>query len=144
MQGGEIIGGLKKIDKTNRCAARRGIYPFIKRKAMNSFFCNTSRRFWFFSRLNEDVNMYLRNGSMGDLFLTIPDVHLNQIQSQGNSGGMSEAYLASGTYVKSFYSVMTFPSACKVTANKDLHRLHHKISWNNTVPKILDDAHKKP
>ena len=56
---------------------------------------------------------------------------------------MSDAYLASGTYVKSYYSVMTFPSACKVTANKDLHRLHHKISWNNAVPKILDDTHKK-
>jgi hypothetical protein len=143
MQGGEIIGGLHKLDKINRCAARRGIYPFVKRKAMNSFFCKTSRRFWFFSRLNEDVNTYINLGNRGDLFLTIPDVHLNQIQSQVSKGGMSDAYLASGTYVKSFYSVMISPSTCKVTANKDLHRLHHKISWNNAVPKILDEVHKK-
>lgn len=143
MQGGEIIGGLHKLDKVNRCAARRGIYPFIKRKAMNSFFCKTSRRFWFFSRLNEDVNTYLSYGSKGDLFLTIPDVHLNQIQSQANAGGMSDAYLASGTYVKSFYSVMLFPSFAKVNAPKSMNRLHHKISWNNAVPKILDHTCKK-
>ena len=143
MQGGEIIRGLHKLDKVNRCAARRGIYPFIKRKAMNSFFCKSSRRFWFFSRLNEDVNTYLSYGGKGDLFLTIPDIHLNQIQTQGNEGGMSDAYLVSGTYVKSFYSVMIAPSACRVDFNKDLHRLHHKISWNNAVPKILDDTYKK-
>jgi len=136
-QGGDLIGG------GNSSAFSSQIYPFKKRKAMNSFFCKTSRRFWFFSRLNEDVNTYLRYGCTGEVFCTIPDGRLDQAQTQGTSGGMSESYIASGTYVKSFYTVMICPSCAKVTAQKAMGRLHHKISWNNAVPKILDDTHKK-
>ena len=135
IQGGDLIGGENGI--------RTGIFPFRKRKAMNSFFCKTARRFWFFSRLNEDVNTYLTRGSRGRIFLSIPDVALNQAQTQTTSGGMSDAYLASGTYVKSFYSVMITPSFAKVTAQIAMGRLHHRISWNNAIPKILDDQHKK-
>lgn len=143
LQGGELIGGVNVIDKINRCAARRGIYPFIKRKAMNSFFCKTSRRYWFFSRLNEDVNTYLGYGSRGELFLSIPDIHLNQSTTQSVSGGMSDSYISSGTYVKSFYTVMQYPSFAVVQAPHSMRRLHHKIDWNKAVPKILDDKHKK-
>lgn len=137
LQGGDLVGG-------GRCTNFvRGIFPFKKRKAMNSFFCKTSRRFWFFSRLNEDVNTYLGYGARGLLFFSIPDLVLNQAQTQATAGGMSDAYLASGTYVKSFYSVMLNPSFASVTAPQSMNRLHHKISWNNAVPKILDETHKK-
>lgn len=137
LQFGDFIGG-------GECTTvKRGHYPFKKRKAMNSFFCKTSRRFWFFSRLNEDVNTYLNLGSKGRIFLSIPEIALKQAKTQATGGGMSDAYLASGTYIKSFYSIMIAPSACRVDLNKDLHRLHHKISWNNAVPKILDDTYKK-
>jgi hypothetical protein len=142
IQGGDLIGGDSSIKK--------GIFPFKKRKAMNSFFCKTSRRFWFFSRLNEDVNTYLNLGSKGRIFFSIPEIALNQAQTQATSGGMSDAYLASGTYVKSFYSVMIAPSFAEVSVpklgsqqTKTIRRIHHKISWNNAVPKILDDSHKK-
>ena len=142
IQGGDLVGGKDNLDK--------GLYPFKKRKAMNSFFCKTSRRFWFFSRLNEDVNTYLNLGSRGRIFLSIPEIALNQAQTQATGGGMSDAYLASGTYVKSFYSVMIGPSFAKVSVpregsqqTKTIRRIHHKISWNNAVPKILDDTHKK-
>lgn len=135
IQGGDLIGGESSL--------KRGVFPFRKRKAMNSFFCKTSRRFWFFSRLNEDVNTYLSLGSRGRIFLSIPEIALNQMQTQATSGGMSEAYLASGTYVKSFYTVMLYPSYAKVTFTPSMNRLHHQISWNNAVPKILDDCHKK-
>ena len=137
MQGGDIFGG---GECTNLV---RKIFPFQKRKAMNSFFCKTSRRFWFFSRLNEDVNTYLGLGCIGFLFFTIDNIFLQQAATQATGGGMSEAYLASGTYVKSFYSVMLYPSFAKVTVPRSMSRLHHKISWNNAVPKILDDCHKK-
>jgi len=137
MQGGDIFGG-------GECTNfKRQIFPFKKRKAMNSFFCKTSRRFWFFSRLNEDVNTYMALGNRGRLFMTIPDVYLQQKQTQGNTGGMSDAYLSSGTYVKSFYTVMIGPSYCVATVSKSMSRLHHKISWNNAVPKILDESNKK-
>jgi hypothetical protein len=142
IQGGDLIGGDFSIKK--------GIFPFKKRKAMNSFFCKTSRRFWFFSRLNEDVNTYLNLGSKGRIFLSIPEIALNQAQTQATGGGMSDAYLASGTYVKSFYSVMIAPSFAKVSVpredsqqTKTIRRIHHKISWNNAVPKILDEEHRK-
>lgn len=140
IQGGDLIGGDSGIKK--------GIFPFKKRKAMNSFFCKTSRRFWFFSRLNEDVNTYLTAGSRGDVFLSIPEIALNQVQTQAATGGMSDAYIASGTYVKSMYTVMVAPSFAKVSMpitqrSKCIRRIHHKISWNNAVPKILDEAHKR-
>jgi hypothetical protein len=138
IQGGDMMGGGECTNFKNK------IFPFSKRKAMNSFFCKTSRRFWFFSRLNEDVNTYLKIGSCGMLFMTIPDFNLNQKQTQGNAGGMSDAYIASGTYVKSFYTVMICPSFAKVTITPSMQRLHHKISWNNAVPKIMDECHKKP
>lgn len=136
MQGGDMIGG-------ENSQAMKGFYPFRKRKAMNSFFCKTSRRFWFFSRLNEDVNTYLNEGKMGKVFLTIPEIQLNQAQTQATSGGMSDAYLVSGTYVKSFYTVMICPSFAKATFQPQMGRIHHKIAWNNAVPKILDECHKK-
>lgn len=137
LQGGDVMGGKNCSD------FKRLSYPFKKRKAMNSFFCKTSRRFWFFSRLNEDVNTYLALGNRGRLFFTIPQVQLTQAQTQTNSGGMSDAYLASGTYVKSFYTVMIGPSYAVATITPSMKRLHHKISWNNAVPKILDEAHRK-
>lgn len=137
MQTGDMIGG-EGSKNWERCP-----FPFKRRKAMNSFFCKTSRRFWFFSRLNEDVNTYLSLGSRGRLFFTIPDVYLQQAATQATSGGMSEAYLASGTYVKSFYTVMTGPSYAIATVTASMQRLHHKITWNNAVPKILDESYKK-
>lgn len=137
MQGGDMIGG-------EECTVFKGKhFPFKRRKAMNSFFCKTSQRFWFFSRLNEDVNTYLLRGSTGDLFFTLSELNLQQAQTQSTAGGMSEAYLASGTYVKSFYSVMICPSCVITTVPGAMQRLHHKINWSKAVPKILDDSFKK-
>ena len=138
MQSGDTIGGMDNFHKFN------SYFPFRKRKAMNSFFCKTSRRFWFFSRLNEDVNTYLGHGSIGRLFLTLPQILLQQAQTQATGGGMSDAYIASGTYVKSFYTVMICPSFARATYQGHLGRIHHKISWNNAVPKILDEGNRKP
>ena len=115
-----------------------------KRKTMNSFFCLTGRRFNFVSRLNEDVNTYMTLGMRGEIFLTINQISLNQQTTQANAGGMTEAYLSSGTYVKSFYTVMAMPSSTKIMPMGWTNpRLHHRISWNNSVPKIIDDSHKK-
>ena len=115
-----------------------------KRKTMNSFFCLTARRFNFVSRLNEDVNTYMTLGMRGEIFLTINQISLNQQTTQANAGGMTEAYLSSGTYVKSFYTVMAMPSSTKIMPMGWTNpRLHHRISWNNSVPKIIDGSHKK-
>jgi hypothetical protein len=116
----------------------------LKRKCMNSFFCSTERPFKFKGRINEDVNTYTSSASKGDLFLTIPNVSLKQTDTQSTKGGMSDIYANQGTYVKSFYSVMFSPSSVKVAMlNTERSRLHHRVSWNNAIPKILNEKHKK-
>ena len=116
----------------------------LKRKCMNSFFCSTERPFEFMGRINEDVNAYTSLGSVGDLFFTIPNVSLKQTDTQTNEGGLTDIYLSQGTYVKSFYSVLFSPSSVKVSVlNTENARLHHRVSWNNAVPKILEEKYKK-
>jgi len=115
-----------------------------KRKVMNSFFCLTDRPFRFLSRLNEDVNTYVSKGARGNIFLTLNQLSLNQKQTQTNAGGMSDAYLDSGTYVKSFYTVMYAPSCTTIRPMGPVNpRLHHKINWRCAVPKILDEKWRK-
>lgn len=132
-QGGDHIGGL-----TGRW--KKGLI----RKVMNSFFCRTDRAFQFLGRVNEDVNTYTYLGSKGELMLTTTDLMLVQLQTQSNQGGMTDLYLDSGTYLKSFYTVMYMPSAVEMremgTVNR---RLHHHVKWNNCVPMILNERYKK-
>lgn len=80
-------------------------------------------------RINEDVNTYTNLGRRGELFMTIGAVQLGQKQTQKNSGGMTELYLDSGTYVKSFYSVMYAPSCVKISLMGASHkRIHHQVT----------------
>ena len=115
-----------------------------KRKAMNSFFCSTNRRFDFFSKLNEDVNTYVNLGMRGHIFLTIGQVTLTQAATQSASGGMTETYLDNGTYVKSFYTLMYQPSSIEIRKMGITHRrIHHHIKWKKTVPMIVRESLKK-
>jgi hypothetical protein len=53
---------------------------------------------------------------------------------------MTEAYLDSGTYVKSFYTVMVAPSCTSIRIMGPIHkRLHHKINWRTAVPLIIPE-----
>jgi hypothetical protein len=134
-QGGDYIGGLDN---------GKEIYRFSKRKAMNTFICSTDRQFKFLGRINEDVNTYTYYQSIGNLFLTIPFCSITQKQTQKTSGGMTEIYLLSGTYIKSFYSIIFQPSAVKIKIMNASHkRIHHSINWNNSVPCIISDKYKK-
>lgn len=134
-QGGDFIGG---SEGSGAKAIR------TKRKVMNSFFCLTNRPFKFLSRLNEDVNTYVTIGARGGLFLTINQVALQQCETQTNAGGMSDAYLDSGTFVKSFYTVMYAPSCTQIAPMGAVNpRLHHKINWRCAVPKILFESVKR-
>lgn len=115
-----------------------------KRKAMNSFFCSIDRRFYFVSRLNEDVNTYMTLGNIGHVFMTIPFVQLNQKTTQKTAGGMTEAYKANGTYVKSFYTVIARPDCTKINLmGRTNSRLHHNIKWGHAVPCIISEKYKK-
>jgi hypothetical protein len=120
--------------------------PALRRKCMNSFICSTDRPWVMTGRMNEDVSTYVNEGRRGDLFFTVMQAQLNQKQTQTNAGGMSELYLDSGTYVKSFYSVMYAPSCVKVAVLKAFNqsgRIHHKIDWAKTAPKIIRQEFKR-
>ena len=132
-QGGDHIGGVTPNS--------------LRRKAMNSFFCSTDRRFTFVGKVNEDVNTYTSGSRRGALFLTVMTTHLKQAQTQAQSGGMTGTYLSHGTYVKSFYSVLYAPSCVKVgelVDNRSPHpRVHHMINWHRTAPLIVREDQRK-
>lgn len=133
-QGGDFIGGK---DNGNY---KKGLL----RKAMNTFFCKTDRYFQFVGRVNEDVNTYVINGVRGNLLFTVTRAAINQATTQAQKGGMTEQYLDSGTYLKSFYSVMYAPSCVSIFLMGDRRkRIHHKVNWNNCTPKILSEKWRK-
>jgi hypothetical protein len=136
-QGGDHIGGGLDIKGGQRT-------PLLRRKCMNSFFCSADKPLEFFGRVNEDVNTYTTLGRRGELFFTVIQAQLVQNQTQSNAGGMTEMYAASGTYVKSFYSVMYAPSCVKIGTIGDPrsphYRIHHKINWHATASKILRET----
>lgn len=134
-QEGDFIGG-----PNSTCGKK----ITSKRKVMNSFICSVDRPIKFLGRVNEDVNMYLQYGSIGEVLLTPMVVSLQQELTQQSKGGLTEIYLEYGTYVKSFYSVIVAPSAVTIQPMGPSHpRLHHRIDWNAAVPKILNPKHKK-
>lgn len=117
----------------------------LLRKTMNSWFCKTDRPITFIGRMNDDVNTYIVNGARGDLFLTVLAINLLQPPTQSVSGGMTELYRASGTYVKTFYTVMMAPSCVQARVLASVgYRYHHKVDWDRAVPKILAPHHRKP
>ncbi len=129
-QGGDHISG------------DRDLVARVTRKAMNSFVCDVQRPFPFMGRINEDVNAYVSLGNRGKLFFTYWTLQLNQKQTQQTTGGMTDVYLDSGTYLKSFYSVMYAPSCVKVKWLASMRRFHHSINWNNAVPKIISERYR--
>lgn len=133
-QDGDFIGGANGGNFRKK----------ILRKAMNSFFCKVDNPFQFIGAVNEDVNTYVLLGNRGKIFLTETLCSLVQEQTQKSMGGMTEAYLDFGTYVKSFYTVMLCPSCVKIrmVGSKDL-RIHHNVIWKNAVPKILNEKYRK-
>ncbi len=143
-QSGDHIGGRQSSAVKSAQA---------KRKAMNSFVCSTEKPFQFVGRINEDVNTYTSKQRKGVAFMSFMQARLTQKQTQSNSGGMTDLYLDSGTYVKSFYSVMYCPSAVVVGSlrgggtrngvDNNKPRLHHSINWNAVAPLILRDDIKK-
>lgn len=133
-QGGDFLGGVNN-----------NYIKGLMRKAMNGFFFRTDRPLEFFGKINEDVNAYVVHGARGELFFTVAKTQLVQMQTQQNPGGLTDIYLDSGTYVKSFYTVMMAPSCVTVRPMGTTdRRIHHSIKWDNAVPKIISGRYKKP
>jgi hypothetical protein len=136
-QAGEHIGGTKSFHRIH-----------FKRKAMNTFVFKVNKDkeddIKFIGRMNDDVNTYLSLGSVGKIFMQVANIAIVQTLTQKSQGGNTEAYVANGTYAKSFYSVMCAPSCCKIATIGAVNpRIHHRIKWPFAVPKILDQKLKK-
>jgi hypothetical protein len=140
-QGGDHIGGERLMGDQQMNV------PKLSRKCMNSWFCDVEKLIKFFGHMNEDVSAYVTYGHRGELFLTAHQPMLVQKPTQTTPGGMSDLYLTSGTYQKSFYTVMANPSCVQIGAMGDPrgngYRIHHKINWHKAVPKIIDQKHQK-
>jgi hypothetical protein len=135
LQSGDFVGGLKS-------SAVQDLR--LRRKAMNTFLCRVDRPFKFQGRINEDVNTYVGLGHTGHLFLSVNQVYIHQGTTQQSEGGMTDLYLNSGTYIKSFYTVLFAPSCTKVFPMGYLYpRLHHKVTWRHAVPHIIRADYRK-
>lgn len=132
-QGGDFINGIIDFKKSP-----------IARKAMNTFIFRTDRPMTFVGRMNDDVNSFLTYGSRGELILTAKDAMITQLDSQLYKGGMTDMYLLNGTYMKSMYALMMAPSCVKVQTMQTRNpRIHHRITWDHAVPKIINQSHSK-
>ena len=119
-------------------------YVSKKRKLMNCFFNKTDRPYKFHGRINEDVCAYINNGKTWDIYLTHPNISMNQPMTQTNSGGLTEIYKEGWTYIKSFYTVLFNPSAVSImTMWPTNKRIHHRIEWKHAVPVIIPERFKK-
>lgn len=133
-QGGDYIGG------ADGGFFRKG----LSRKAMNVWFMRTDRPFQYMGLTNEDTNMYVSLGGIGKLMFTVTNISVNQIQTQDNPGGLTDIYKQDGTFIKSFYSVMSRPDCVKVAAMGDHYmRMHHNVEWDYCVPKIINEKWRK-
>lgn len=134
-QGGDYVGGVENGIITDW---------LNKRKCMNSFLCSIKRPFKFKGNINEDVNVYTSEATKWVLFLTVPYIQLLQETTQKNKGWMTDIYLDSGTYIKSFYSVICSPSNVKIGEIGTSHkRIHHSVNRAKTTPMILREKYKK-
>lgn len=136
-QGGDFIGGEEAhINKDDGKIA-------TKRKVMNTFICNSKRPFRFIGTINEDVNTYIRLAQLGKIYLTPGIISVEQERTQQQEGGLTDIYLDSGTYVKSFYTILYSPSSVKLNRMGESNlRMHHHINWKTSIPKIVPESTK--
>ena len=133
-QGGDFLGG----------ALGTGGQTPLMRKAMNSWLFRTSRPLKFVGRMNDDVNTYVVYGTRGELIFTPTSLSVIPMPTQTEAGGMTDLYLQSGTYMKSFYTVMMCPSCVKIRNMGNANRRpHHMVQWRYAVPKIINQQHRK-
>lgn len=133
-QPGDYIGGV----------GSRLHQMVYRRKCMNSWICKTDRRFTFNGTQNDDCTTYCIEGSRGKLFLTFDGIMIDQPETQQVKGGMTDMYLGTGTYQKTWYTIMACPSFVKAGMMGDRHwRIHHSINHDSAYPMIISSRYKK-
>jgi len=128
------VGGLQNVNW------RKQMLP----KSMGTYLMRASDKCYFHMRMNDDITTTAIENMRGRLFYTYLPVRVDTVQTQSQSGGMTDIYQENGTYRKSFYTVMALPSCTKIS-QMGLHdfRVAHEISWNHCAPKILSERWRK-
>lgn len=133
-QGGDYINGLKN----------KFVIQGYRFKAMNGIFYRTDREYEFKGRINEDYTAYVTNNQLGRLSLTFAGFAIIQGETQKNSGGATDVYKATGTWLKSFYSVMFAPNCVGIgVMGWTSPRIHHNCLWKYNNVKIISDKYAK-
>ena len=88
----------------------------------------------------EDVNLYVERPFNRFVFQTNM-VSVDPAHTQQYKGGATDMYLAFGTYVKSFMSVICAPSCVKV--NMLGNRIHHNVQYDKCCPVVISGKWKK-
>lgn len=136
-QGGDFIGG----------GANGRFLERVTRKIMNTYFLDADRPVVFSGTLNEDMVASLYHGMKGDVIISSCDMAIQQFKTQQQSGGLTDAYLHYGTYVKSFYALMMNPSCVKVAMMGDPisgnYRIHHRVDYGRMAPCIISDRYRR-
>ena len=121
-------------------AENNNVQEGMIRKTMTTFLMRADDLQYFHMRMNDDITTSLINGMRGKLYYSYLPIEVEVDKTQVKAGGMTDIYQKNGTYRKSFYSVMCCPSCVKVSAMGITdYRIHHTISWNNAVPKLLSE-----
>lgn len=127
-QGGDFIGGVAGMSEGME----------VKRKIMNSFIMSTSDPVTYRGCLNEDSTASIDEAQDGNLVFTYMPASLNQRGTQQGDDGLTDVYLAQGTYVKSMYTVMAHPSCVRVVSmGTTFPRPHHMVTSVNAYPYIV-------
>ena len=95
--------------------------------------------------LNEDVNFSISKWQKGIAnfgLATILRSNAQTAEMDKIDGNTKHIYATDRSYRKSFGSVLQDPNNAKLTINRHNTKRgalwHHRISWNNIAPKILD------
>lgn len=94
------------------------------------------------ARTHSDEQVAQIASSIREFGFINPVIGAEQRETQSNPGGLTEIYKEWGTYVKSMYSVIAAPDAVTVQGMGAVNRrMHHRVSWKNAVPKLLEQKY---
>jgi hypothetical protein len=115
-----------------------------KRKCMGTWICDVDKPLTFCGTMNDDYSQFVVNGRRGDLYLQINMVAINTVPTQSTHGGMTDIYKDTGTYIKTFYSILQAPSCVRISMmGRTNKRVHHFAKSENYAAKIIREEYKK-
>ncbi len=111
----------------------------IQRKAMNWFYAKTENADYFLAATQDDVCMYLRQTINGKYSITLPMVSLQQEAANKKESGIGMNEIYDNNFLNARYPAkIQSPSSVVISSQKrTVGRIHHKIKYNATYPKLL-------